>query len=62
MKQGWEIRNLEDCLEKVVYPNKVQRKDFLEDGEYPVISQEQDFINGYWDNSDDLFKTKNYLL
>ena len=62
MKQGWEIREFEDCLEKVVYPNKVQRKDFLEDGEYPVISQEQDFINGYWDNSDDLFKTKKPIV
>jgi len=58
MKQGWEIKNIEECLEKVVYTNKIQRKDFLEDGEYPVISQEQDFINGYWNNSDDLYKIK----
>jgi type I restriction enzyme S subunit len=62
MKQGWEIKEFEDCLEKVVYTNKIQRKDFLEVGDYPIISQEQDFINGYWDNSDDLFKVKKPIV
>ena len=62
MKQGWEIKEFEDCLEKVVYTNKIQRKDFLADGEYPIISQEQNFINGYWDNSDDLFKVKKPII
>jgi type I restriction enzyme S subunit len=62
MKEGWEIKEFEGCLEKVVYTNKIQRKDFLEDGEYPIISQEQDFINGYWDNSDDLFKVKKPIV
>ena len=62
MKQGWEIKEFEDCLEKVVYTNKIQRKDFLESGEYPIISQEQEFINGYWDNSEDLFKVKKPIV
>jgi len=62
MKQGWEIKEFEDCLEKVVYTNKIQRKDFLEVGDYPKISQEQDFINGYWDNSNDLFKVKKPIV
>jgi len=56
MKQGWEIKDFEDCIEKVVYTEKVQRKDFLEDGKFPVISQEQNFINGYWNDSDVVFK------
>ena len=54
MKQNWETKQFEDCIEKVVYTNKIKRKDFLENGEYPIISQEQDFINGYWDNQEDL--------
>lgn len=62
MKQGWEIKEFEDCLEKVVYTNKIQRKDFLEVGDYPIISQEQDFINGYWDNSNDLFVVKKPIV
>jgi type I restriction enzyme S subunit len=40
----------------VKYPAKIQRKDFLEDGLFPVVSQEADFTNGYWNNSADVFK------
>lgn len=56
MRQGWEIEEFEKCLEKVTYTNKIQRKDFKEDGIYPIVSQEKDFINGYWDNEEDLFR------
>ncbi len=56
MKQGWEIAEFEKCLVKVTYTNKIQRKDFKEDGIYPIVSQEKDFINGYWDNEEDVFK------
>ena len=24
MKQGWEIKEFDDCLEKLVYTNKIQ--------------------------------------
>jgi type I restriction enzyme S subunit len=53
---GWQIKPFEECIEKVTYTPKIQRKDFLADGTYPVVSQEEDFINGYWDNEADLFK------
>ena len=56
MKSGWETKSFEDCIEPVTYTQKIQRKDFLEDGDYPVISQEAEFINGYWDNAADVFK------
>jgi type I restriction enzyme S subunit len=56
MKSGWEQRPFEDCIEGVTYTEKIQRKEFLTDGAYPIISQEEDFINGYWDNEADLFK------
>ena len=58
MRKDWEILEFEKCLEKVVYTNKIQKKDFKEYGNYPIISQEQDFINGYWDNENDLFKVE----
>jgi type I restriction enzyme, S subunit len=60
--KNWEIKKLEDCLEKVVYTNKIQRKDFCDSGIYPIISQEQDFINGYWDDSNDVFKLKKPVI
>ena len=56
MSRGWQQRAFEDCIERVVYTNKVQRKDFLENGAYPVVSQENGLVNGYWDNEGDLFK------
>jgi len=55
MKQNWEISELEKCLEKVTYTNKIQRKDFKDEGIYPIVSQEKEYINGYWDNENDLF-------
>ncbi len=58
MKHGWEIAEFEKCLEKVTYTSKIQRKDFKEEGIYPIVSQEKDFINGYWDNEEDLFKVE----
>lgn len=58
MKAGWEIKTFEDCIEKVAYTPKIQRKDFLDDGIYPIVSQEDAFINGYWDNEADLFKVE----
>lgn len=56
MKSGWQTRPFEQCIEKVTYTSKIQRKDFLEEGSYPVVSQEEDFINGYWNDEADLFR------
>jgi type I restriction enzyme S subunit len=46
----------EDCIEDVKYTTKIQRKEFLEDGEFPIVSQEAEFTNGYWDNAADVFE------
>ena len=56
MKAGWAKTPFEECIEKVTYTSKIKRKDFLGQGEYPIISQEYDFVNGYWDNEADLFQ------
>ncbi len=46
----------------MTYTEKVQRRDFLGQGEYPIISQEQDFINGYWNDETSLFKVKKPVI
>lgn len=56
MREVWTAAAFEDCLDRISYPNKVQRKDFQVSGRFPVISQESDFINGYWDNEDDVLR------
>jgi type I restriction enzyme, S subunit len=62
MKAGWEVKSFEDCIKKVTYSNKIQRKDFLTEGAYPVISQEEDFINGYWNIEADKFKVEKPVI
>jgi len=62
MNDNWQIKNFEDCLEKVTYTNKIQRKNFLEFGEFPIISQESNFINGYWNNEKDLLKIEKPVI
>ena len=58
MKAGWQTKPFEDCIKKVTYTTKIQRKDFLPEGTHPIVSQEEDFINGYWNNEADLFKVE----
>lgn len=58
----WQTTRIEDCLEKVVYTSKIQRKDFLASGKFPIVSQEESSINGYWNNKQDLFKVNTPLV
>lgn len=56
VKAGWQTKSFEDCIESVKYTRKIQRKDFLDDGQFSIISQEAEFTNGYWDDEADVFK------
>lgn len=56
MRKEWKTKPFEGCIESVKYTRKIQRKDFLDDGVFPIVSQEAEFINGYWDDEADLFK------
>jgi type I restriction enzyme S subunit len=51
-----KLFNYEECIDRVPYTNKIKKKKYLEFGDYPIISQEQDFINGYWNDPKDLFR------
>lgn len=54
--EGWNFKHFEECVEPVVYTTKVQRKEFLTDGAYPIVSQEDGLVNGFWNNASDLFR------
>ena len=56
MKQGWEIRPFEKSIEKVKYTTKIATCDYSTMGAYPVVSQEEEYISGYWNNVEDVFK------
>ncbi len=62
LPEGWSVKKFEACIEKVIYTKKIKQKEFLENGEFPIVSQEQDLINGFWDNSNDLFYVKNSIV
>lgn len=54
----WQTIPFEDAIQKVKYPQKIAKKDFRANGEFPIISQESDFINGFWDNQENVFKVE----
>lgn len=60
--KDWEENNFENCIDKVVYTNKIQRNRFLKTGEFPIISQEKNLVNGYWNKKEDLFKIKKPVI
>ena len=55
MRDGWEIRAFDACIEKHKAPTKLLSSAYQERGAYPIVSQEKDLISGYWDNQEDLF-------
>lgn len=57
MKEYWTYRNFEECLEKVKYTSKISTSDYLTEGEYPIVSQEEGLIAGFWNNEVDVFRT-----
>jgi len=62
MKEGWEYKRFEDTLEKVKYTKKLQTNEFLSEGRVPIISQEEDYISGFWNNPDDAYKVEKPIV
>ena len=62
MKQGWEIIPFEDSIVKVKYTTKIPSNDYLEQGLYPIVSQEEGLISGYWNNEEDVFKVSSPVV
>ena len=56
MKESWENRDFVECLKKVPKQKAVKSKDYLEEGLYPVVSQESCLVSGYSNIADILFR------
>ncbi|MBC8285877.1 MAG: restriction endonuclease subunit S, partial [Nitrospinae bacterium] len=54
--EKWISKSFEDCIHRIKSPKKIPRKQFLNEGLYPIISQEKDFINGFWSKEEDIIK------
>jgi len=48
-KKGWEEKELGELVATITPPRKIQKKDFQQDGNYPIIDQSQTEIAG-WTN------------
>jgi type I restriction-modification system DNA methylase subunit/restriction endonuclease S subunit len=58
LKTKWELVNFNELIEQVSYTKKINKKDYLKSGKYPIIDQSETFISGFWDNDEDVFKIK----
>jgi len=48
--------DFEDAVEKVSYTTKIKTSDYQQKGQFPIIDQSENFIAGYCDNPDFVFK------
>lgn len=54
MTLGWQEKPFESCLDRFKVTAKIPKKQFADAGQFPIVSQEADFINGYWENEADV--------
>lgn len=48
--------DFEAAVDKVTYSTKIKSSDYKEKGTFAVIDQSDNFIAGYWNNSEDVFR------
>ena len=53
-KTKWKLNTMSNCVKTIKVKDAVQKKDYLQYGNYPIISQEKDFISGYCDSIENL--------
>lgn len=53
-KHGWEIKKFETCIEKISYTQKIKSNNYLDNGLFPIVSQDENKISGYWNEEKDL--------
>lgn len=54
MKHNWEYKPFNLIADTITPRIKLEKTDYLQNGIIPVISQEESFISGYWNNQDDI--------
>jgi len=62
VSEAWARKPFIDCLDKSPKTSKIPKKRFQDRGQYPIVSQEKDLINGYWDNPDDVVRVDHPVI
>ena len=55
MKQGWEYKKFESCINKTPKPKQVKTEEYNSGTKYPIVSQEDKLISGYYDDESYVF-------
>ena len=56
MKNNWPTKKISECIQKLPKKSGIPLKQYRKKGKYPIIDQGQDFIGGYTDVSDLVYK------
>lgn len=59
---NWQRVTVNNAIVKVKYTTKIQKQNYLKEGNYPVIDQSQEFISGYWNDENALFRAKDPVV
>ncbi len=54
MNHGWRYITSDECFSSITPKCKIEKKNYSNGSLIPIISQEEDFISGYWDNYADI--------
>ncbi|MDV7201122.1 restriction endonuclease subunit S [Roseovarius sp. 10] len=54
----WQKLAVAETMTRTKVPSKIQRKAYLAEGTFPIVSQETGLINGYWNNESDVVHVK----
>ena len=60
--KSWVIFPFEHCIENVKNTRKIPTSKFKSTGDFPIVSQEQGLVNGYWDNQEDVIKVNKPIV
>lgn len=52
----YPLIEFEDAIERVTYSTKIKSSQYKSEGKFPIIDQSENFIAGFWDNPNDVFK------
>lgn len=55
MRKGWEYKSFETCINKLPKPKQVKTSEYSSGTKYPIISQEDKLISGYYDDESYIF-------
>lgn len=54
MKHNWEFASFTDVATTITPISKVEKSEYMDSGLYPIISQEDILVSGYWNELEDL--------